>query len=171
MSLGTGATPFTGTVNNTSLESNVWLGTTNTDWNTGSNWKSGIVPVAGADVTIATTGSNQPILPNNVTVGPLTILGANKVILNGKAFTLNMDIRALGTGTFLGSSSSVINVETKAGEIRMDQTSSASRSLSTINMKPNSSATLGTGLIEIYNGLSLPSKSLLNVKSTNVLIR
>ena len=171
LSRGSTTSPFTGTTKNTALESNLWLGTTNTDWNTPSNWQSNAVPAAGADVTIATTGSNQPILPNNVTVGPLTILGANKVILNGKAFTLNMDIRALGTGTFLGSSSSVINVETKAGEIRMDQTSSASRSLSTINMKPNSSATLGTGLIEIYNGLSLPSKSLLNVKSTNVLIR
>ena len=155
----------------TTLESNLWLGTTNTDWNTPSNWQSNLVPAAGADVTIATAVTNQPILPNNVTVGPLTILAANSVNLNGKAFTLNMDIRALGTGTFTGSSTSVINVETNAGEIRMDQTSASTRSLSTINMKPKSSATLGTGLIEIYNGFNLPAGCFLNVKTNGLLIR
>ena len=155
----------------TTLESNVWLGTINTDWNTPSNWQSNTVPASGADVTIATAVNNQPILPNNVIVGPLTILGANSVNLNGKAFTLNLDIRALGTGTFTGSPTSILNVETNAGEIRMNQTSAATRSLSTINMKPKSTATLGIGAIEIYNGLNLPAGSILNVKTNGLLIR
>jgi hypothetical protein len=164
-------TKYTNVTKVPTLESNLWLGTTNTDWNTASNWQANAVPAAGADVTIATALSNQPILPNNVTVGPLTILGANKVILNGNTMTLNMDNRAVGTGTFIGSPTSSIIVETNAGEIRFDQTSASTRSLNTLTLKPSATATLGAGLLEIYGGLILPLNANLNVKSSNLLIR
>ncbi len=168
---GTISSLFTNVTKVATLESNLWLGTTNTDWNTATNWQANTVPVSGADVTIATAVSNQPIMANNVTVGPLTILGANTVILNGKTMTLNMDVRAVGTGTFTGSSTSNLVVETNAGEIRFDQTSAATRSLNTLTLKPSATAILGAGQLEIYGGLTLPVKANLNVKSSNLLIR
>ena len=171
MSRGSTVSPFTATTKLAALESNIWLGTTNTDWNTATNWQANVVPAAGADVTIATAVSNQPIMASNVTVGPLTILGANTVILNGKTMTLNMDIRAVGAGTFTGSPTSNLIIETNAGEIRFAQTSAATRSLNTLTLKPSATATLGTGLLEIYGGLNLPLKAIFNVKSSNLLIR
>jgi hypothetical protein len=171
MSRGSSVSPFTATTKLTTLESNLWLGTTNTDWNTATNWQANTVPLSGADVTIATAVSNQPILPINITVGPLTILGANKVILNGSTMTLNMDIRAVGTGSFTGSPTSSLVVETNAGEIRFDQTSATTRSLNTLTLKPSATATIGAGQLEIYGGLTLPAKANLNVKANTLLIR
>ena len=36
----------------------VWIGTNSTDWNTGTNWKSGAVPNAGDNIVFATEGNN-----------------------------------------------------------------------------------------------------------------
>jgi hypothetical protein len=178
MSRGTGATPFTGTTNLTTLESYTWLGTTNTTWGTGTNWLSSPgVPPTGADIMIATSGTNQPVLPANTTVGTLTINGANKVILNNFNLTINNAVR--GTGFFTGSPTSSITIATPAanvvmknnsGEIRMDQTSTATQSLSTLTLVGGATATVGLGTMELYNGLSLPPKATLFVRSPNLLL-
>jgi Peptidase family M1 domain len=171
MSRGSTVSPFTGTTKLTTLDGYVWLGTTSTDWFTATNWAGSLIPPTGGDVTIATAVSNQPILPANITVGPLTILGANKVILNGNTMTLNMDVRAVGTGSFTGSPTSGLTIETNAGEIRFDQTSITTRSLNLLTLKPSATATIGVGQLEIYGGLTLPAKANLNVKANTLLIR
>jgi Peptidase family M1 domain len=171
MSRGSTVSPFTGTTKLTTLDGYVWLGTTSTDWFTATNWAGSLIPPTGGDVTIATAVSNQPILPANVTVGPLTILGANKVVLNGNTMTLNMDVRAVGTGSFTGSPSSGLTIETNAGEIRFDQTSATTRSLNLLTLKPSATATLGAGQLELYGQLILPAKANLTVKSNSLNIR
>jgi hypothetical protein len=171
MSSGTGTGNKTGTTKLTTLSSYVWLGTTNTAWNTATNWQTNPgLPPSGADITISTTGGiNQPVLPANTTVGPLTINGTNKLVLNGFTLTLNNAVRS--TGTITGSPTSNIVVMDQAATLNFDQTSSATRSLNTLTLNPSTSATVGTGLLEIYGGLILPLKSNLNVKSANMLIR
>jgi Peptidase family M1 domain len=153
------------------LEGYVWLGTTNTVWSTATNWAGGLVPPSGGDVTIATAVTNQPVLPaGNTTVGPLTILGANKVIMGGNTLTLNNTVRS--TGTLSGSPTATLVVADQAGTINFDQTSATTRSLLNLTLNPTkTSATLGTGLLEIYGGLNVPTSSTLNVRSANLLIR
>ncbi|MHB8205935.1 hypothetical protein [Mucilaginibacter sp.] len=52
----------------------IWTGTTNTDWNTGSNWSAGTVPGTLDNVQLGmNVVNNQPIVTGNFTVGSLTI--------------------------------------------------------------------------------------------------
>ncbi len=156
------------TVNVPGLDGYTWFGTTNTVWNTASNWSSAGVAPSGADITIATTGSNQPILPASYAVGPLTINGSNTLVMNGFTLTLNNVIR--GTGTLTGSPTSRLVIEDAAGTINFSQTSASTRSLNLLVLQNRSSATLGTGLLDIYGGLSVPTSAKLDVKSANLTI-
>jgi hypothetical protein len=152
------------------LEGYIWLGTTNTAWTTSTNWVDNILPPSGADVTIATTGSNHPILSSgNTTVGPLTIMPGKLLYLNGNTLTINNSVR--NTGVISGSPTSNIIIADQAATLNFDQTNNASRSLNTLTINPKASATIGTGLLEIYGGLSLPTSSSLNVKSANLLMK
>jgi hypothetical protein len=152
------------------LEGYVWLGTTNTVWGTTTNWAGGIVPPSGGDVTIATTAANNPLLPTGTTVvGPLSILAGKILYLNNNTLTINNSVRY--TGLISGSATSNIIVADQAATLNFDQTSSATRSLFTLTLNPKASATIGTGLLEIYGGLNLPTSTSLNVKSANLLIR
>jgi Peptidase family M1 domain len=156
------------TVNVPGLDGYTWFGTSSTAWNTAANWSGATVPPGGADVTIATTGSNQPVLPGSITVGPLTINGSNTVIMNGNTLTLNNVIR--GTGTLTGSPTSRLVIEDAAGTINFAQTSASTRSLNLLILQNRSSATLGTGLLDIYGGLTVPPSAKLDVKSANLTI-
>lgn len=51
-----------------------WIGNTNTDWNTASNWSGNAVPTNSDDVVINNgSASNQPILDQDRTIASLTI--------------------------------------------------------------------------------------------------
>jgi Peptidase family M1 domain len=170
MSRGLGLAPFTGTTKLITLEGYVWLGTTNTIWGTATNWTGSLVPPIGGDVTIATTALNNPLLPTgNTTVGPLSILAGKILYLNNNTLTINNSVRY--TGVISGSPTSNIIVADQAATLNFDQTSAATRSLNTLTLNPKASATIGTGLLEIYGGLNLPTSTSLNVKSANLLIR
>jgi Peptidase family M1 domain len=156
------------TVNVPGLDGYTWFGTSSTAWNTAGNWSGAIVPPDGADITIATTGANQPILPGSITVGPLTINGSNTVIMNGNTLTLNNVIR--GTGTLTGSPTSRLVVADAAGTINFNQASAANRSLNLLILSNKTSATLGPGLLDIYGGLTVPASAKLDVKSANLTI-
>ncbi len=156
------------TVPTPGLDNYIWFGTTNTAWNTATNWSALGVPPVGADITIATSGANQPILPGGITAGPLTINAANTIILNGNTLTLNNVIR--GTGTLTGSLTSNVIVAGNAGSINFTQSSPANHSLNTLTVNPKCSATVGTGLLDIYGSLSLAPTSSLSIKSTNLII-
>ncbi|WP_165698032.1 T9SS sorting signal type C domain-containing protein [Flavobacterium nackdongense] len=84
-----------------------WLGITNTDWNTVTNWCGGNIPNAGTNVTIG-MASNQPVigvlggLCNTITItagATLTISGSN---------TLNLSGNWTNNGTFTSNTSTVI---------------------------------------------------------------
>ncbi len=170
MSRGLGATPFTGTTKATALEGYVWLGTTNAVWGTTTNWAGSLVPPSGGDVTIATTALNNPLLPTGTTVvGPLSILAGKILYLNNNTLTINNSVRY--TGLISGSPTSNIIVADQAAMLNFDQTSAATRSLNTLTLNPKASATIGTGFLEIYGGLSLPTSTSLNVRSANLLIK
>lgn len=156
------------TMNLPGLDSYTWLGTINTDWNTAGNWSSSLVPPDGADITIATVGSNQPVLANDIKIGPLSINGSNTIIIGSNTLTLNNVVR--NTGTFTGSSTSNLVIAGAAGTINFNQASSATRSLNLLSVNESCSAILGTGLLELFGGLNLPKSSSLTVNSSNLII-
>ena len=167
MSVGTGA--GTTTTKLATLSNYIWQGTTNNVWGTAANWlASPGLPPSGADITIATSGANQPVLPANATVGPLTLNSGTTLSLAGNTLTLNNAVR--GTGTFTGSATSNIIVADQAGILNFTQTSTATHSLNTITLNPKASAIIGIGLLDIFGGLSLPATTTMVVKSSNLLI-
>ncbi|MCC6818062.1 MAG: hypothetical protein IT245_04120, partial [Bacteroidia bacterium] len=64
-----------------------WVGNTNNDWNTGSNWSSNSVPTSGDIVVISNaSASNQPVLDASRTITTLD-LSAGSLDLNGNTLT------------------------------------------------------------------------------------
>ncbi|MBK8608403.1 MAG: hypothetical protein IPL84_00155 [Chitinophagaceae bacterium] len=151
-----------GTRKITSFQGYTWLGTTNSAWNTTSNWAGGVVPPSGAQITIATVGTD-PILPGPITIGKL-MLNAGTTLYIG-ANNLTMEGAITGTGTLSGSASSNLTVNNAAGTINMNQTSAATRSLYDLTLNTGASAGLGNAM-DIYGTLELNNASLdLNAKN------
>jgi hypothetical protein len=146
------------TFNATSLDGYTWLGSSSTAWNTAANWRAGEVPPAGADITIATVASNQPILPGSIAVGPLNILGSNTVVLNGNTLTLNNTVR--GTGNFTGSPTSNLIVAGAAGTLNFNQATANNRSLNNFTLNNKSSAALGNGILNVYGNFTATGTNL-----------
>lgn len=154
-------------VNVPGLDNYIWYGTSNTDWNASGNWSSAGVPPSGADITIATVGSNQPILPGAFATGPLMINAGSTLILNGNTLTLNNVVR--GPGTFTGSPTSNMVVADSCGVLNFDQSLPANRSLNLLTLNQGSSATIGSGILEVFGPLSLPRSSRLTVNTANLI--
>ena len=161
--LSTGSTPVL-----PGLDSYIWYGTVDNDWTNAANWSSAGVPPDGADITIATVGSNQPVLQKDVIAGPLNILAGNTIILNDQTLTLNHQVR--GTGTLTGSPLSNLTVADSCGVLNFNQSNSASRSLNNFILNPGTKATVGNGMLELYGMLDLQKGARLDVNSVNLII-
>lgn len=133
-----------------------WLGGTSSAWNTTANWANGVVPPAGAQVSIATT-TNNPVLPGNTTIGKLYLTAGTTINLNGN--TLTIDDVIAGTGTITGSATSSIILNGAAGTINMAQTSAATRSLKDLTLNLAASAKLGNAM-DVYGTITLNSATL-----------
>jgi hypothetical protein len=94
---------------------NIWLDVNNTNWNTGSNWSRGSVPVSTSNVGIFNWGGNNPIIPTgqtlqNLFIGPGVSMGLsagenlsiNESLLNYGTFTIaSSGMGASGTGSLI----------------------------------------------------------------------
>ncbi|MBL7729599.1 MAG: hypothetical protein JNM88_00360, partial [Chitinophagaceae bacterium] len=149
------------TVNVPGLDGYTWFGNSNTDWNATGNWSAAQVPPSGADITIATVGSNQPILPGNFATGPLTINSGSTLIIGSNTLTLNNVVR--GPGTFTGSASSSLAVLDSCGVLNFNQTNSSTRTLQTLTISNDANATIGAGILEVLSPFTLPRRSKLTV--------
>lgn len=76
----------------------VWLGGTNTVWNTASNWQGNNIPNSGDDVVI-TNGTNQPTLNVNQQVGGIWIRNGATLSLSSNTLSVRFDITNCGTIT------------------------------------------------------------------------
>ncbi|KAB7727281.1 T9SS type A sorting domain-containing protein [Rudanella paleaurantiibacter] len=72
----------------------LWTGCTDTDWNTASNWSTGVVPTANDDVVIANV-TNKPGISNGTTA-----LAKSVHVLSGATLTLNNCASLSVFGTF-----------------------------------------------------------------------
>ncbi|MCE1199945.1 MAG: T9SS type A sorting domain-containing protein [Marinilabiliales bacterium] len=106
-----------------------WNGTTNTDWNTVSNWDCGTVPSITSNVLIANGKTNYPTLSaglvgtaNNLTIqnsGSLTVTG-NKLQIAGNLNNTGTFTATNGTLEMKGSSAQTIPAATFAGNTIKD---------------------------------------------------
>ena len=87
--------------------SNAWTGTTDTDWDTATNWSNGVVPIASSEVFIPGGLSTYPTASSAVTVSSLTMGSGASLMANSDftgAVTYN---RTLGTNNWYLISSPV----------------------------------------------------------------
>ncbi|MBL7703071.1 MAG: T9SS type A sorting domain-containing protein [Ferruginibacter sp.] len=157
-----------GTRNISTFKGYIWTGTTSTAWNTASNWMAGVVPPSGAQVTIATSGSNNPVLPGSTTVGKLFLNAGTKLTI-GAGNTLTINDAISGTGVITGSATSNIIANGPLGTINMDQTSAATRSLNNFTLGLAASAKLGNAM-DVYGTITLNSASL-NLNAMNLTLK
>ncbi|GAB4002379.1 hypothetical protein GCM10028807_60950 [Spirosoma daeguense] len=69
---------------------NIWKGCTNTDWNTASNWSSGVVPTASDHVVIPAGAANQPVLSTTTEINSVEVQsGASLTVTAAASLTLN----------------------------------------------------------------------------------
>jgi len=72
----------------------LWMGTTNTDWNTNTNWCDGNVPTSSTNVTIPNT-TKKPIIAStgNIVINELTTNASSSLTLSaGGLLTVNSNI-------------------------------------------------------------------------------
>ena len=110
-----------------------WLGITNTDWNTATNWCGGNVPTALTNVTIGIT-SNQPVIGilggfcNSITIATgatLTISGTNVLTVSGNwtnngtfsSNTSTVSFNGTANQTIGGTSTTTFNNLTNANSV------------------------------------------------------
>lgn len=79
-----------------SVEPKVWNGTTNTNYNTASNWLNTSAPTSGNDVII-NNGTNQPTIQGNEQVGSLFVRTGAVLSLGANSLSVNYDISNCGT--------------------------------------------------------------------------
>ena len=112
-------------------DSYLWLGSTDTDWNTGSNWCSGAVPSSSDNVTIPSAPSNQPIigvaggLCNNITINAgavLTISSSNNLAVYGNWSNSGTFTANTSTVNFRGSYAQTINGATTFSTLKANNT-------------------------------------------------
>jgi hypothetical protein len=95
----------------------IWMGGTNTDWNTASNWCNNLVPTSTIDVTIPSGPTNQPIIGatggtcKNITIesgASLTIASSNSLNVTGNWLNNGSFTSNTSTVSFTGTSAQTI---------------------------------------------------------------
>jgi hypothetical protein len=111
------------------VSSKIWLGTTNNNWNTATNWSGGIIPNASDCVTIPTT-PNNPIISGvnyNGLAGFLKINnGASLTVNSNNSITVTNQVNVTSGGTFtIQNNASLVQVTNtgivNTGNITMDR--------------------------------------------------
>ena len=152
---------------------NSWTGATNTNWATGSNWCSGVVPASNVDIIIPVVSSkNYPVLSSNLTLsGNLTVSAGTTLSLNG--YTLTLTGALTGTGYLKGSSTSSLAINSTSKPTLYFNQSATDTLLNTLTIAGSGGAILGSG-IGITNLLNLNASNLnlngnhLTLKSTSI---
>ncbi len=146
----------------------VWLGTTSTDWNTGSNWACGFVPASGDDISIPAGTPNAPAIAasstgtaRNITLASgatVTVGSGGSLNITGSS-TLNGTVTGAGYATFNGSSAQSISGNFTVTNMKLNNTAGLTvNSASKVVVKGILGITAGT--LNTGDSLTLYSDSL-----------
>lgn len=100
----TGANAATNTTQ--AIAAGLWLGTTNTDWFTGTNW-CGAVPTSTTDVVIPSSAPNMPIVGQNLGVCRNMTINSGGTLTISPTYTLSVYGNWSNSGTFTSTGSTV----------------------------------------------------------------
>ena len=121
---------------------NSWTGTTNTDWDTTTNWSLGAVPTGTTDVLVPNV-TNDPIASGAITVNELILNADASLTVNGTL--TNNDIITINSGASFIAQTSV------SGNIRYNRT------LGTTNWYLISAPLVGQDVDDFVTANALPT--------------
>lgn len=169
-----------------------WLGTTNNNWNTATNWSSGAVPGSGDHISFTTNANVLVDIPDTtLTISEIEVLsGANVTIdINGKNLTLTSNaaynslsaaIICVGYLKFTNSTTTFGQVEYKnmrvepTGVFTIDPYVSVNQTNGTTYLMSKSNYNILTGLGGLVNINNLVIEDLISASfagNTNVSMR
>lgn len=145
--------PATGRITLGACAGFTWIGTTSTDWNTGTNWCTGTVPIASSNVTII-PGANPPLITsaavcNDLTINAgatVTISGSNTLTISGALTNNGSLVTNSGTITVNGDFTNNSSFYGNTGTLIINNNSSTAFS-------NNGSFSSGTGTV-VFNGVA-----------------
>ncbi|MDB5274823.1 MAG: large protein, partial [Chitinophagaceae bacterium] len=143
--LGT-CTNSSNTVVTTSGTPGLWIGATNTDWNTGSNWCGGAVPTTTTDVTIQ-TATNIPVITLPAVNVRALIINSSAVLIKSPTGTLNIYGDFINNGTFTDN-----GIYTDAGSVIFNKVGAVVQNISGANL--------------VFNNLTINNSNGVNLNST-----
>lgn len=143
-----------------------WLGTTNTNWSTSTNWSGGLVPPSDVDIIIS-NGTNQPALASVTQVRSVWILSGATLSLGSSSLLFRNDIT--NCGTINGSAGTL----TANGTAQQNQSLSGSGTFNLFNLTVNNTFSPGPSLvlnknIDVSGTLTLTS-GIVYTTTTNIL--
>jgi len=154
-----------------------WTGTTNTNWNTGTNWLSGTVPSNNISIVIPSVASgNYPILPTSLTTGGITVqFGASLSTNAATAVTGNITVNNGGTFT-TGNATTVTGNLTNSGTLTVNATTNITGSFTAVGSSTtsiNTNTTVNshiifpsTSSIAIASGMALTTQGNIGLDSS-----
>ena len=160
-----------------------WIGATNNNWNLGTNWSSGSVPIATSNVVIPSGITNFPIISSNdVTIAGLTIgdyAHTQLQITNGKSLNItgnNFSILPtsklyLNNGSINYNGTTTINIANNTDiliELTNGSTLNAPNASNTLSLN-NSTLSIDNSTFT-YNGL-LEVNGSINIVNSNITIQ
>lgn len=139
----------------------IWTGATNTAYNVASNWSTGTVPGATAEIIIPSGKPNSLVLTANQTVSRLTIYNGATVTINS-GINLNVTGNVDNGGTITGEGTLVLNGSTTQniltnngvfGNVEINNTNNVNMPVSGTF---NGLVTFTNGRLQINNATSNP---------------
>jgi hypothetical protein len=89
----------------------IWLGTTSTNWNTGSNWSTGVVPTSSDNILISNLAVNDCVLSGIAAVNNFTLNGSTLFRATSTAtLTINGNVNCTNPAVFVFDLSSTLNL-------------------------------------------------------------
>ncbi|MGM0635136.1 MAG: T9SS type A sorting domain-containing protein [Bacteroidota bacterium] len=141
-----------------------WTGDVDNDWGTAGNWSNNTIPPASEDISIPSnpTEGRFPVLDENRTVGTVQLSSGATITLNGNTLTVEGNI--LGTGEFVGSKTSSLELNTGGSiDLRMSQASDeASNMLENLTINRAGESVTLTGTTYVNNVLDVQDGNLIS---------
>ncbi|MDC7239549.1 MAG: hypothetical protein PQJ50_04230, partial [Spirochaetales bacterium] len=82
----------------------IWVGITDSNWSTATNWAGGVVPSLVTDTVLIQSSDNDPVMDSAVSVAELTILSGATLSMNNWALSVSTTLDVSGTLVGTGAS-------------------------------------------------------------------
>ena len=125
----------------------VWLGLTNTNFNTTTNWQNNTVPTSTDDITITAAAPYYPLLITNTTLGNISLASGSNINIGTATLLVNGTFSGTGVITGGAAASLTIGGTGLLGTLFFNQTlAGSSNTLQNLTITGTSNIILGNAL-------------------------